>query len=129
MLIACPACAATYQVPDHLIGAGRQMRCAKCAHEWWFEPEAAPAEEPAAESQTTPPAPPEPEAPPPLAAEPDARPTPSAEPAPGPGLALPLAWAGSVLLVLGGVAGLFVFHAPLAEAWPPLARLYGWFGV
>ena len=35
MLISCPACAAAYEVPDHLLsGAGQALRCARCLHEW-----------------------------------------------------------------------------------------------
>lgn len=35
MIIQCPACNAQYAVPDHAIGAdGRQVRCAKCTHQW-----------------------------------------------------------------------------------------------
>jgi predicted Zn finger-like uncharacterized protein len=45
MIIACPACATRYVVPDSAIGAeGRTVRCAKCRHSWYQEgpaPEAA----------------------------------------------------------------------------------------
>lgn len=34
MLIVCPSCSATYDVPDSLRGSGRPVRCARCAHEW-----------------------------------------------------------------------------------------------
>jgi predicted Zn finger-like uncharacterized protein len=35
MLITCPNCAASYDVPDHLLaGAVRLLRCARCAVEW-----------------------------------------------------------------------------------------------
>ncbi|MBY0337209.1 MAG: zinc-ribbon domain-containing protein [Acetobacteraceae bacterium] len=54
MQITCPACAATYRVPDAAIGAGRSLRCAKCAHEWWVAPPAA--EQPAPAPAAPPPA-------------------------------------------------------------------------
>lgn len=42
MIIACPACATRYVVPDTAVGAeGRTVRCAKCRHSWFQEPEAA----------------------------------------------------------------------------------------
>jgi predicted Zn finger-like uncharacterized protein len=39
MRIACPNCAATYEVPDKLLAAGpRPLRCARCRHEWQATP-------------------------------------------------------------------------------------------
>lgn len=89
MIIACPACATRYAVPDSAIGIeGRTVRCAKCRHAWFQEgprqpepvqpelampaPEQAPAA-PAAPAPAPPapppPAAPAPAAPPPAAAE------------------------------------------------------------
>ena len=40
MIISCPACATRYVVPDTAIGVdGRTVRCAKCKHSWFQEPE------------------------------------------------------------------------------------------
>lgn len=48
MIIACPACATRYVVPDSAIGAeGRTVRCAKCRHSWFQDgPELADAIDP-----------------------------------------------------------------------------------
>ena len=105
MIIACPACATRYVVPDSAIGVdGRTVRCAKCRHSWFQEgPELEtrrrepPAEravaepgEPAAGADRAPPrhepeepARSEPEPPaPPQAEIPPAEPEPEAEPEP-----------------------------------------------
>ena len=66
MIIACPACATRYVVPDSAIGAeGRTVRCAKCRHSWFQDgpetamPEAAASPSPAApEPPSPPPSPP-----------------------------------------------------------------------
>ena len=71
MIIACPACATRYVVPDSAIGAeGRTVRCAKCRHSWFQDgPEFAeplppkPATQ-AEEVAAPPPPPPPPSAPP-----------------------------------------------------------------
>lgn len=85
MIIACPACATRYVVPDSAIGIeGRTVRCARCRHSWFQEGpviEAAPAPAPAPEAAPSP----EPQdgydAPPP-APPPTAEPQPVAEPQP-----------------------------------------------
>ncbi|MCX7933366.1 MAG: zinc-ribbon domain-containing protein, partial [Rhodovarius sp.] len=69
MRLACPACAATYEVPDALVGQGRQIRCARCGHVWF----AAPAQAPAA----------------PVAGTPTPAAEPAATPAPGPAVIPP----------------------------------------
>lgn len=75
MIIACPACATRYVVPDSAIGLeGRTVRCAKCKHSWFqdgpeiAEPIAAAYAAPARSEEAVPAAPvrprPEPTAPP-----------------------------------------------------------------
>ena len=49
-------------------------------------------------------------------------------PPPAPGR-LVAAWLGSLALVGAGVAALLVFHAEIAAAWPPAARLYAALGL
>ena len=52
MIIACPACATRYVVPDSAIGVdGRTVRCAKCRHSWFQDG-------PVLERPAPPPAPP-----------------------------------------------------------------------
>lgn len=41
-VLACPACATRYQVPDDAIGAGRTVRCVKCKHSWFESPSETP---------------------------------------------------------------------------------------
>ncbi|KPL69312.1 thioredoxin [Erythrobacter sp. SG61-1L] len=95
MIIACPACATRYVVPDSAIGLeGRTVRCAKCRHSWFQEGPAA-AAAPAAPAHRPAPAPAPAPMPSPTPApqhvpgrEPDARPGFSSfappEPAPAP---------------------------------------------
>jgi len=77
MIIACPACATRYAVPDTAIGAqGRTVRCAKCRHSWFQDgtgliESAAVASPPAAAPPPPAPAPP-PVAPTPPVAQPEA---------------------------------------------------------
>ena len=156
MRIICPACAAAYEVPDRLIGTGRSLRCRSCGYAWRVEPDTPPpppaeAAPPPAESEPAPAALPPPPPPPPLP-NPPPDPQPSATPPnlPGPrrapqlidpplprpeelprpgGLALRLAWAASLLAVLGMVVALWLFRAEIVQAWPPAARLYLLFGM
>ncbi len=83
MIIACPACATRYVVPDSAIGAeGRTVRCAKCRHSWFQDgPELeladpAPAvAEPGGSARSTPVPAPAPTAPPPREPEAPSPPT------------------------------------------------------
>ncbi len=62
VIIACPACATRYVVPDSAIGVdGRTVRCAKCRHSWFQDGPVI--ERPA----PSPPPPPQPPSPPPAA--------------------------------------------------------------
>ena len=153
MRIACPACEATYEIPEELIGAGRRLRCAKCGHAWLAQPPAAapgamPAGRTAAEAlrDAMPPAVPEGgpadegraeaarDLPPPRPA-PRRLPQLIDPPLPRPGDGGPpkawlwLAWAASILLVLLLIVVMWVFQEDIVAAWPPAARLYRALGL
>ncbi len=80
MIISCPACGTRYVVPETAIGGdGRTVRCAKCKHSWFQEPdlldlteqvETVPVEKPAPPPASPPPAPAVPKATEPSATEP-----------------------------------------------------------
>jgi predicted Zn finger-like uncharacterized protein len=123
MIIACPACATRYVVPDSAIGVeGRTVRCAKCKHSWYQQG----AEMEAPAEQVT--APPPPSAPPPAPApQPEAAPAPRvAEPVvpqpavPQPAVAEP-AYAGRGYEDEVAVAP----PPPLPEDVPPPPPVYG----
>jgi predicted Zn finger-like uncharacterized protein len=144
MKLACPTCAALYNVPDSMIGEGRMMQCARCAHEWFARPLPAEAPLPASAPEAGPPAPeagtPAPEVAPALPAPPApialAPPSRIGEvpPSPEPGsllgqLPLRLAWAASLGLVVWGGYFAWTERARMAELWPPIAKLYRLFGA
>ena len=132
MRIACPSCAAEYNVPDRLLaGAPRMLRCSRCGTDFPL---------PVIEAAPPPPPPPEPEPAPP-AREPEALPEPEPPPLAVPertpvaaedGAASPAllrAWAASLLAVVGGVVALVLFRGGLMEAWPPSVRLFSALGL
>lgn len=147
MRIVCPACAATYEVPDALLAAGpRQVRCAKCGHEW-MPPGVAPAPPQAtAEPQAALAVPetPVPDVDPqgryeprlrPLRPRPEGRlleaPLPAEPERPPAGRsAVPIiAWA-LTLLVLAAFAGAAVaWRSEVMAAWPPSERVYAALGL
>lgn len=80
MRIACPSCAAEYEVPEAALAGGpRLLRCARCGH--GFEA-ALPAPPPPPPAPAPPP--PEPDPPPEPEPPPDPSPEPAPEPAPPP---------------------------------------------
>ena len=83
MIIACPACATRYVVPDSAIGVdGRTVRCAKCRHSWFQDGPALAAPPPPPPGPVEPAPPPPPEVTEPAAApEPEVA-VPQAEPEP-----------------------------------------------
>jgi predicted Zn finger-like uncharacterized protein len=152
MQITCPACQATYEVPDRMIAPGRRVRCAKCGEPWLpasNEPET-PMEAVLAAMAAPPPdqggmagaaaggvvpsefptLPPEdwPADSPALFGMPShAGPPGSARGRYSP-WPLRLAWAASVLLLLGLGAAAWLYRSPISIAWPPTMRLYALLG-
>lgn len=127
MRLTCPACAAAYNVPDAMIGAGRQMRCARCGHQWFATP-AQGIIEPGQPAIAAPPA-----EPPPAPVTPPAPVVPSPAPdiPPSPvkgGARLVLAWLVSIPAVAGGGAAAWLFRADIQALWPPFGRLVAWLG-
>lgn len=146
MRIACPGCAAAYDLPDALLAAGpRELRCARCGAQFRAslpEPEAP---EPVAPEPVPVPEPepvvaaPAPEPPPPAEPPPD-RPPPSR----GPRHAMPIdpplpapeerpeaspraaivGWLGSLALIAVAIWAAIIFRAEIIAAWPPAARLF-----
>ncbi len=55
MRITCPACNASYDVPDAMLGVGRSVRCVRCLREWQPQP-ASPARDAALTENVVPPA-------------------------------------------------------------------------
>ena len=123
MRILCPQCQAAYEVPERLIAGGRLLRCVKCRHEWAEEAPPPPVPAAPAPGPAAPGAPPLPAAPPPIPAQ-HRLPQPIDPPARRQGRALTAAWTASALVLIGLLAALLAYQAPITAAWPPMARLY-----
>ena len=124
MRIACPDCAAAYDVPDAMLSADREVRCARCGRNW------APLAVPAPRSDEVVDAHPEPPpAPPGLVSRGGSQPEAPLPPSSLDGRRLALAWGGSIALLLLAVTGVFLFHPEIAAAWPPAVRLFRTMGL
>jgi predicted Zn finger-like uncharacterized protein len=122
MQIACPGCAATYEVPASRLTPGRSVRCASCNRVWKPEllakPPPPPVEaepEPQLQSGTT-----SADAMQRLAASP-------AVPARRP-IGLAVAWVASLLLLAGAGAGVVLWRETIIRAWPPSGRILALLG-
>jgi predicted Zn finger-like uncharacterized protein len=130
MRIECPACAATYEVPEDRLAPGRLVRCARCGSDWMpLPPEPVP--EPTREPE------PEPEIPSPRLA-----PSPAVVPLPAPAVerqeaprlrlhlsALSIAWTLSVIILLAAIWGAYAGRDAIMQAWPPSVRAYAALGL
>jgi predicted Zn finger-like uncharacterized protein len=150
MRIVCPACDATYDVPDAMLGAGtRAVRCAKCGHEWMpAENSVAPlppddvdfdADEPASARPTSAA----------LEADPQGRheprlnplrprgepraaapvPPPPDPPPPRGGARAIVAWALSILLLAAAGAAAVAWRTQVVATWPPSQRVFAVLGL
>ncbi len=117
MQIACPSCAAEYDVPDARAKPGRKARCSRCGTEWTLSAAAEPEPVPVSD-----------------AAEPEPAPLPSpaitamdrlaaARSHPPRSAALVAAWLLTLLLLAGGAASAIIWRAGIARAWPPSGRI------
>jgi predicted Zn finger-like uncharacterized protein len=123
MRIACPDCAAEYDVPDRmLIGTPRGMRCARCGRVW--TPQPLPDPPPAPPPETAAPDPEPPPAPPP-----PPEPEPAPEPAPPQRTGLLVAWLATAAVIVGLLAGAAAGRDSLIRAWPPAERAYRAIGL
>ena len=148
MRIACPACAAEYEVPDAALAAGpRMLRCARCAHQFQAAlPEAPPAAEVAPPPAPEPPPAAEPAAEGTAAGIPADRPPPSRgprqpnpidpplqrlsdAPASPPDRMVLAGWLVTVAVLAVGIYAGFAFRGEIMEAWPASARLYQALGL
>lgn len=135
MRIACPSCAAAYDVADSLLPVGRTVQCARCSKAWvpveaprvdepeQVPPEPAPKRKPEAER----------------AAETDLdSPRLTAvdrfaqrEPPPrlSGGAARRVFWAMSIVVVLGLLWGAYTWRADVMAYWPESVRVYSLLGL
>ena len=140
MRIVCPSCAATYDVPDTRLASIRVVRCARCEEEW--SPSGAPA--PPAQADQPPAAQAgQPASPPAQALQALADPPASAPATSGPAaakprwrpewrfarMALPAAWAASILLLICLAWASYAWRAGVMAGWPPSERVYGALGI
>ena len=146
MRIVCPACEATYDVPDALLaGRPRVVRCVRCGKEW--TPVASsiaplPPDEPLA-APLPPPLPlpplPEPIARPeprlkPLRARPEFQlaeplPEPEEEPVRRSGGRAVVAWVLTILVLAAAGGAAVQWRAQVIAAWPPSERVYAALGL
>lgn len=124
MRIACPSCAAEYEVPSSRLPPGRLVRCVRCGGEWIAVHEA---------EEAPPPETPEPlDAP----AETEVQAAPQPAPAAFQRLAAPLppvtkpvsvalivAWVVSFAVLAAAASATLAWKADIERAWPPSARL------
>lgn len=150
MRIACPSCAARYEIADAMLAKPRIVRCSRCAQEWMQDPippaephirppatddlaatheieptgklapETAP--ETAPEAAVTPVPLPSPVMPePPEAFLPTRPAAPAAKPT---GKAVAIGWIASLVILAGLAVATYAYRVPIQAAWPPSERLF-----
>jgi predicted Zn finger-like uncharacterized protein len=156
MRIACPACEATYDVPDAMLAGGtRMVRCARCGNEWSPQATSAaplPPEEPEAPDAdffrgplpsvkpvAAPPAEPEPPGrheprlnplrPRAEARLPEPPPLPPEEPPRRSRAGAVVAWVLSLLVLAAAGGAAVTWRAQVMAAWPPSERVFSAVGL
>jgi predicted Zn finger-like uncharacterized protein len=145
MRLVCPACSATYDVPDSLVTIGRLVRCARCGGQW-TPVEGTPIQEAEPAVRENPPPPPARESPATVISQPAPK-EPAAAPIVAPPresamdrlashpattrsrLPLRLAWAASFLLLVAAAFSAYAWRSEIVEMWPPSARMFAAFGM
>ena len=149
MILTCPQCSTRYQIDDAKFPAGgRNVRCAKCGHQW-FQQATAREAEPGLETAAAAPAPAAaPPPPPPPPAAPPPQPGPEAlrraaftppEPArtaplrrrgaPGERLSIAAGWIALAAILLLIVWGAVRYRDAIATVWPQSSSLYAALGM
>ncbi len=116
MRIACPSCAAEYDVPASRLPPHKKVRCVRCGGEWVPVREAIETE-PETEAALPEPVLPVISAPPPVA-PPIAGPAVSGKLAPSP-VGLAAAWVMTFIFLAASLAATIVWRADIMRAWPP----------
>lgn len=119
MIVSCPSCTTRFTVDPSVLGAhGRRVRCVRCGHVWFQEPQAVPEpERPAAaryEPVEAPPGPPE-------------WALPETEPESGRRSVGGWLLFAAVVVLLGG--GILLGQKQVIDAWPASTRLYETLGL
>jgi rubredoxin len=135
MRVACPGCGTEYEAPDQAVR--RALRCVACGHVFRAgggvpPPPAPPSDSPAEPAPAASHRPAESLAAEDLApAAPDRAESLAAAPASVPGVSTAprVAWGASIALLVGAGIALHAFRAQIAEAWPPMLRLYRALGL
>lgn len=131
VIVHCPSCSASYDVPDRLLAAGpRLMQCSKCGHRFHAAPlppaAAAIVEEAPARAEVA-------TAPMPVREEqthaPPILPVAVATPAPAVDRLAVCGWIGTFGLLVAGGTFVIMNQAEIEAAWPPASRFFGWLGL
>ncbi|MDR3531297.1 MAG: zinc-ribbon domain-containing protein [Rhodopila sp.] len=119
MRIACPSCAAEYEVPASRLTPRRMVRCARCGEKWMAvrEAEVVPAPEPAPPANETA----QPKVPPPALTAMDRL---AASPPPAPSRAgLLAAWVLTIFVLVGAMAATVAWRDDVIRIWPASSRI------
>jgi len=121
MHLACPACAAQYEVPDAVLGTARRaMRCARCQAVW--TPEAVPQEAAPAPAIMAP-------EPPPAWSDPADMDERLLPPDRRTSAGLGITWFVTIVVILGVAIGAVTQRDAVMAAWPPSAHAFAVMGL